>query len=179
MREVGKNKHQQQWVAALEAKFEGKGKPFGREEFDALLSGYSGVSDYPAAIFPEEFIAAYPEAKIVLSIRDEDGWYKSMMDTLWHSWKGSVPDGNPMRSLSDKYHEYLWKSDFPANGRQLFRNHNEVVRRVAPKERFLEFDVKDGWGPLCAFLGKEVPSVPFPRKDDWAAYKASQQKLPK
>lgn len=41
MREVGKNKHQQQWVAALEAKFEGKGKPFGREEFDALLGGCS------------------------------------------------------------------------------------------------------------------------------------------
>jgi len=38
MREVGANQHQDTWIAALEAKFEGKGRPFGREEFDSFLS---------------------------------------------------------------------------------------------------------------------------------------------
>ncbi|GME41039.1 hypothetical protein LSUB1_G006800 [Neofusicoccum parvum] len=179
MREVGKNKHQPSWIAALEAKFEGKGKEFGREEFDSFLSGYSGVSDYPAAIFAEELIAAYPDAKVILSIRDEDGWYNSMMDTLWHAWSTSKSEANPMRSLSDKYHEYMWKSDFPTNGRKLFQDHNELVRKVAPGGKFLEFNVKEGWGPLCAFLEKGVPDAPFPRKDDWAEYKASHQKAPK
>jgi hypothetical protein len=43
MREVGKNKHQCFWIEALEAKFEGKGKPFGREEFDYFLSSYDVI----------------------------------------------------------------------------------------------------------------------------------------
>ena len=47
MREVGKNKHQPQWIAALEAKFEGKGKLFGREEFDSFLNEYSVIPSKP------------------------------------------------------------------------------------------------------------------------------------
>jgi Sulfotransferase domain len=41
MREVGRNKHQRYWILALEAKYEGKGKEFGREEFDELLGDYA------------------------------------------------------------------------------------------------------------------------------------------
>ncbi len=32
-----------------------------------------------------------------------------------------------------------------------------------PKDRLLEYQLADGWGPLCDFLGKPVPDVPFPR----------------
>ncbi|KAH7045331.1 hypothetical protein B0J12DRAFT_155439 [Macrophomina phaseolina] len=102
-----------------------------------------------------------------------------MMGTLWHAWKSSAPDENPMLSLSDRYHEYMWKSDFPTNGRQLVRDHNKLVRQITPKDKFLEFNAKDGWEPLCAFLGKDVPAAAFPHKDDWAEYKASQQTPPK
>jgi hypothetical protein len=43
MREVGKNNHQAMWLEAVEAKFEGKGKPWGREEFERILSGYEVI----------------------------------------------------------------------------------------------------------------------------------------
>jgi len=179
MREVGKNQHQGRWIEALEAKFEGKGKPFGREEFDGFLSGYSGVADYPAAIFPRELIAAYPAAKVILSIRDEDAWYASMLATLWHHWSTHTGAGDaapsPMRALADKYQTLVWGGDFPVRGRAQFRAHNAFVRACAAgtgtEGGFLEWDPRDGWGPLCAFLGKEVPEVPFPRVDDWLEYK--------
>lgn len=41
MREVGKNQHADRWVQALEAKFDGIGKPYGRAEFDELFSGFA------------------------------------------------------------------------------------------------------------------------------------------
>lgn len=128
----------------------------------------------PAAIFPLELITAYPDAKAILSLRDEDAWYNSMLATIWHAW--SDPNANkasPMRLLSDKYQEYLWKSDFPQYGRECFRKHNDFVRSIVPAERLLEFGVVEGWGPLVKFLGKETPDVPFPRADDWASYKAA------
>lgn len=76
-----------------------------------------------------------------------------------------------MRTLSDLYHKHLWNSDFPTYGRVAFREHNDLVRSIAPKHQFLEYDVKEGWEPLCEFLGKEVPEKSFPRADDWLAYK--------
>ncbi|KAB8213682.1 hypothetical protein BDV33DRAFT_209978 [Aspergillus novoparasiticus] len=45
--------------------------------------------------------------------------------------------------------------------------HIEWLREVVPADRLVLFDVKDGWGPLCQTLGKEVPKViPFPRIND-------------
>jgi hypothetical protein len=32
-----------------------------------------------------------------------------------------------------------------------------------PPERLLVFEAKDGWQPLCEFLGVPVPDVPYPR----------------
>ena len=34
--------------------------------------------------------------------------------------------------------------------------------QTVPKEKLLVMDMKKGWGPLCEFLGKPVPSKPFP-----------------
>ncbi|MCJ1248354.1 hypothetical protein MMC30_005571 [Trapelia coarctata] len=53
--------------------------------------------------------------------------------------------------------------------RGVYREHYELVRRVTPKERLLEYRLGDGWGPLCEFLVKEVPDVPFPRVNDQEA----------
>ena len=46
-----------------------------------------------------------------------------------------------------------------------FRQHREEVLRTIPKDRLLIFNLSDGWGPLCEFLGKPVPSEPFPHVD--------------
>lgn len=64
------------WLEALEAKYDGKGKPYGRAEFDKLLGHCQAVSDIPALCFAEELIAAYPEAKVILTVRDVDSWYQ-------------------------------------------------------------------------------------------------------
>ena len=43
-----------------------------------------------------------------------------------------------------------------------YEAHNAQVKAEVPPDRLLVFNVKEGWGPLCAFLGKEVPAEPFP-----------------
>lgn len=64
------------WLEALEAKFDGKGKPYGRAEFDKLFGHCQAVSNMPAILFSEELIESYPEAKVILTLRDVDSWYK-------------------------------------------------------------------------------------------------------
>jgi Sulfotransferase domain len=49
---------------------------------------------------------------------------------------------------------------------QSYLDHNELVRKVCPPERLLEFKLGSGWQPLCEFLGAEVPEVPYPNIND-------------
>ena len=60
----------------------------------------------------------------------------------------------------------------PETGREGYLEHNEHVRAIAPKGKFLEFNVKEGWGPLCKFLEVDVPEGPFPRVNDTATWQA-------
>lgn len=114
-------------------------------------------------------MTAYPSAKIILTVRDEESWYESMTATLWRSHTHSLHKSSP---LSDKYNQYCWNDDFPAHGREYYHKFMELVRSTAPKDRLLEFNVSQGWQPLCDFLGKAVPESAFPRHDDWAVYRA-------
>ncbi|KAK0656856.1 hypothetical protein B0T16DRAFT_452364 [Cercophora newfieldiana] len=182
MREVAKNKHQALWIQAMDAKFEGAGAPWNRDDFERILAGFEGVADYPAAIFPAELAAAYLEAPIILSIRSEDKWYDSMESTLVHLQKTRAPDDQaPMAILSRKYHHHCWGDDFAATGRAFFQKHNQLVRDLGKGRKFLEWQPQDGWAPLCSFLGVDTPpeSTPFPRSDDWVEYKkmVEQEKL--
>ncbi|OJJ44439.1 hypothetical protein ASPZODRAFT_135262 [Penicilliopsis zonata CBS 506.65] len=180
MREVRKSGHTQAWIDLLKAKEEGKVPT--RGDFDAFLGEYSCLSDIPVAIFAAELIAAYPAAKVILSTRDEEGWMKSMHQTIWHhrstgaerAVDGSVP--NERSSVIDLCHEQLWRNNFEAYGRDCFRSHNREVARLMESRPgdFLIYDVRQGWEPLCAFLGKEVPVDGFPHRDDWSDYKGKQ-----
>lgn len=93
-----------------------------------------------------------------------------MMNTLVHHYS-TLPPGSSNMTLAAKYHTHCWGNDFPSNGRDHFKRHNENVRSIAKRRKFLEYDVKQGWGPLCEFLGVSVPDRPFPRVDDWLEYK--------
>lgn len=64
------------WLDAMRAKYDGVGKPFGRFEFDRLLGHCHAVADVPAACFASELIEAYPDAKVILTNRDVDEWYR-------------------------------------------------------------------------------------------------------
>ncbi|KAK7735663.1 hypothetical protein SLS53_007404 [Cytospora paraplurivora] len=87
-----------------------------------------GAADFPAAIFAEELVNAYPEAAVILSIRPEDAWFTSMMLTLWHQYSNTPADSkSPMAPLATKYHTLCWNSDFPTNGRDYFRRHNDIL----------------------------------------------------
>ncbi|KAK5127182.1 hypothetical protein LTR85_008543 [Meristemomyces frigidus] len=177
MRDVAKNGHQEAWKRLLDKKFAGptaSSDEVGAEELEQILSPYSALADFPATIFAEELIRAYPTAKVVLLVRDEDAWFKSMTETLWYQFSGpeQAKTTGPMRSLAETYHRYCWSSDFPKYGREYLRDYYARIRAMAmPGDRQMEYSVKDGWEPLCTFLGVEVPDVPFPRKDDWRELK--------
>lgn len=84
-------RHVNCWIEALQAKIYGKGKPFTSAEFDKLLKNYSAITDAPCVNFIDEMLAAYPNAKVILTLRDPMPWTKSMENVYyrildWRIW---------------------------------------------------------------------------------------------
>ncbi|KAK7002189.1 P-loop containing nucleoside triphosphate hydrolase protein [Favolaschia claudopus] len=174
------------WREAIDAKFHGKGKPYGREEWDQLLGSCQAVTDVPAVLFSEELIAAYPEAKVVLTNRDPAKWWQSYSQSLQQVFLSKRVS---LAGVFDQQHfgkvinfaqtcvttilgvraGYAEKQKSMAR----FVEHYDSVRELVPKERLLEYEVGEGWDRLCAFLGDEVPDTPFPRVNDTEVLKQS------
>jgi hypothetical protein len=167
--------HAQLWLARAQ------GQPI---DWDALFEGCQSTVDWPGCSFYQELMQRYPEAKVLLSVRDPQRWYTSTLNTIYSVRYRSpmrwmmylVPRMRVLRRMLDTI---LWQGTF--HGRftdrayaiEVFNQHNAEVQRVVPPERLLVYEVGQGWEPLCRFLGVPVPQgQPFPHLNDTAAFQA-------
>lgn len=170
------------WIRAFDAKFHGKGEPFSRLQWDQLLAEYGAITDVPALAFWDDLVSAYPEAKVVLMERDIERWYTSFNDAvievMWAKIGNFLADLDrwfvgPLRDVHSRWAEDWMgvhsKEEMRSKAKEKYREHYAQVRRLVPKERLLEYKLGSGWEPLCAFLGREVPDVDFPKVNETAS----------
>lgn len=177
------------WLAIEEAVRSGDTSSIPGHAERIFGSKYSATVDFPACTYFEELLAAYPDAKVVLSVRDSaDAWYRSAADTIANDAVNNavrrmgwiVP---PLRRGYEMLMKCMWenprtfKGEFKSRGREVYEEWNAHVRRTVPGDRLLVFNVKQGWAPLCEFLGKPVPEGPFPNVNDTADFKRSVRRV--
>lgn len=154
------------------------GKPV---DWDRLFAGYQAAVDLPTYAFYTELMAHYPAAKVILTLRDPEAWYKSAAQTIFRlpppplmilfrvlaRFSPKLKLLTTLEPVARKVGvEYFFKHDLSkANVINIFNQHNETVQRTVPPERLLVYDVKQGWAPLCAFLDVPVPALPFPHQN--------------
>lgn len=138
-------------------------------DWDEVFAGYKASVDWPSAHFYAELADRYPDAKVILSLRDPQRWAESMAETILESMasmgldKGPPAADHPMYFGGVLIPQKTFGYDFSeANVIAAFNRHNEEVRRRIPAGRLLEFEAAHGWEPLCAFLGVPVPDAPYP-----------------
>ncbi len=162
MLEVNQNpSHFKVWAEAHE------GKPV---DWDKLFEGYQAAVDWPSCNLWREQMAHYPDAKVLLSKRDPESWYKSVMATIYPSSTSLLDSDDPQARMFGQWAmDIIWqpifdnRMDDPTHAMDVFERHNETVVKEVPKERLLVFEAKDGWAPLCEFLGVPVPEEDYPR----------------
>jgi hypothetical protein len=171
------------WYQALNAKFRG-GKKFTREDWDRMFGNCRAISDLPAILFAEELMEAYPEAKVILSTRDADSWYQSVTATfepMVTNWP--IRFAHFFHPVTFQYeiiitiYHYFFRGSFERNGKTIYANHNNMVRRLVPKERLLEYHVREGWKPLCDWLGKDTPKREIPNVNSGEEFRGHILKL--
>ncbi|HTR51976.1 MAG TPA: sulfotransferase [Kofleriaceae bacterium] len=162
MVEVFANNDFAHWTAA------GRGE---RVDWPKLLGKYAAAVDWPASAFWPELAAQYPDAMILLSTRDAEGWFKSATDTIFAFRQPPPP---PMREMLDVMPGSRFTSAVRDHDAAIaaYEKHNAHVRATAPRDRLVEWHPGDGWGPLCAALKLPVPSEPFPHVNTTEEFKA-------
>lgn len=151
--------HAAAWLRAAEG---------GPVDWHRLLDGYGATVAWPASAFWRELAQAYPAARVLLLVRDADAWYDSVAATLFRTRPAdaTTDERTPLRDRTIE--RIVWQGTFGgrfadrAHAIGVYRAHLDRVRREVPRGRLVEVDVADGWGPLCAALGVDVPDEPFP-----------------
>jgi hypothetical protein len=167
MSETHKNPdHRKVWGSAA------RGEPVDWRE---VLKGYEATMDWPWCTYYKELMRAFPDAKVLLSVRDPEEWYESTITTIYSMYKISryishgpapVPAGGGIGIWGDTFSGHFEDRE---QAIAVFERHNEEVVRHVPPERLLVYEAKEGWGPLCEFLGVGVPEgLPFPHLNGYA-----------
>lgn len=165
---INRPRHVAFWQSALNR------KPV---DWRTFFQPYQATVDWPGCTFYKELMAVYPEAKVLLTVREPSKWYNSTEQTIY-SVQESIPrwlhfllalvSGN--FQLAD---QLIWQGTFHgrfadrAYALEIFQRHIAEVKQVVPAERLLVYQVQEGWEPLCHFLEVPVPTgKPFPHLND-------------
>jgi hypothetical protein len=156
----------------------------GEPVWDEVFAGQGSTADWPGGYFYKELADFYPEAKVLLSVRDPESWERSFRETIWTMSYGKslMPLLAHARAEVDpRFERYLalvdrmfWGpqgtfADGNAEPSQLIEQmlrHHEQVKATIPADRLLVWEVGEGWEPLCEFLDLPVPDEPLPHAND-------------
>ncbi|MGH8461444.1 MAG: sulfotransferase family protein [Stenotrophobium sp.] len=158
--------------------------PDSRHDWEKVFSRYTAAVDNPAVCVWRELLAAYPDAKVVLTVhtRGAQTWYDSTIETIYFTetlWqfkvlKALTPFG---RKFGQMCHKLIWQRshkgtmDDRKKAIEHYQQHIETVKAAVPPEQLLVFSVDQGWDPLCNFLGVPVPASKFPNVNDRVEFK--------
>ncbi|MGB1012213.1 MAG: sulfotransferase, partial [Thiolinea sp.] len=155
-------------------------------DWDTILTGYQAIVDIPGQRYYQELMQAYPDAKVILSTRNPARWYDSVQQTIYQThqlnevettwWWLRYPLSERRKNkalLGGLIGRILWDDYFAQRFEDkdyvlsVYENHLKAVRAHVPAEQLLEFDVAEGWQPLCDFLDVPVPpQEAFPHVND-------------
>jgi hypothetical protein len=169
----------EQWERALD----------GEGPWEEIFAGYASTVDWPGGFFYAELLDAYPEAKVLLSVRDPQRWEPSFRETIWDMCFGDTLIHNlsaARAKVDPRWERYLrlidrmfWiergtfaggAGETPETMIAAMARHEAAVKELVPAERLLVWDVTEGWGPLCEFLEVPVPAEPLPHANDREAF---------
>lgn len=150
----------------------------GRPDFERIFSGFRSAVDFPVSAYWQDVLAATPGAKVILSDRDPGDWYGSFSQTIlplildkatWpdirRAWFAMIDEVIVAKALGGRTDREGILAAYRANA--------AAARALEAQGRALVLRSRDGWPPLCDFLGVEVPDEPYPKTNPRAEFFAA------
>ncbi|ORZ04358.1 P-loop containing nucleoside triphosphate hydrolase protein [Absidia repens] len=142
------------------------------DEWEKVYGKYTAAVDWPTCTFYKELSERYPDAKVILTVRTPESWYKSMHNTIFKQASKGVDDSPTHVANVFNMTKHIFLNGVLENDPEkihdqeylcgVFRDHIAEVKRTIPADRLLVFELGSGWEPLCKFLNKDIPDEPYP-----------------
>ncbi len=139
-------------------------------DWHQLFQGYKASVDWPSCNYWREQMAAFPDAKVILSRRDSEMWYASIMNTIWRVTQFGAEQQDPRARVgADMAYEVIWDAVFDRRMDDkdhviaCYEAHNQQVIDEVPDDKLLVYEPGQGWQPVCEFLGVPIPDEDYPR----------------
>ena len=170
--EVAKNPgHRELWNSALDGK---------SVDWDYMFRSYKSTIEWPSVTFFDEIFQQFPHAKVILTLRDPESWYESAQNTIFEALEMSDHNPDPGKRESQRLtrrlilgHTFGERYREKEHVLEVYRKHIQHVMEFVPGEQLLQFEVKEGWKPLCDFLQMSIPVDPFPKVNERSDFIAS------
>lgn len=148
-------------------------------DWDKIYENFDAAVDWPTVTFYKDLLLRYPEAKVLLTVRSAESWYKSAKNTIHKASMASMkaPADHPvarLRNMSSVVldgliaNEELFSDEEKI--KQIYLDHIEDVKKNVPAQQLLIMELGEGWTRLCNFLGKEIPNEPYPNSNSTEAF---------
>lgn len=172
---IRRPEHLELWEAAA------AGRPV---DWEDVFEGWESTVDWPGCTFWEQLVEVWPDAPVILTVRDPGAWYESCLRSIHAAaeagrkgeLKGGTDDPPPPEVMKIIF-AVVWGGTFQNRfldrdfAIETYMRHNEAVRAGVPDDRLLVWNAGDGWGPLCDFLGVDEPEEPFPHLNDRSSFR--------
>lgn len=144
-------------------------------DWDRVFDGFRATVDWPSARYWRVLAVHFPKAKILLSHRDPDSWYRSMDKTIL----GKARDPLHANSMAAHVCQSVFGDRAPSRAHAIATYERNIaeVQAAFGEDRLLNYELGSGWVPLCRFLGVDLPPVPYPRGNDSKEYHARGREL--
>jgi hypothetical protein len=162
----------------------------GAPDWKRIFGDAHSTVDWPSARYYRELMDHYPDAKVLLSVRDGEDWVRSMRETVWGIFHGDsvIHHVSEARAVLDPLwrrftalmNRMTWDEETGAlagdtsteEGLAAVMNRwNDSVKSTVPADRLLVWDPREGWEPICGMLEVDVPAEPLPRLNDTASFR--------
>jgi hypothetical protein len=142
-------------------------------DWEAMFRDYRSAVDWPATHYWRQLSEHYSDARVILTMRDPEGWYRSYTKTIGPVIHSPVPaDASEDLHLHRRtIRKIILEDTFrnrdhdPVYAIGAFMARAERVARTIDPDRLLVYEISWGWKPLCDFLGVPVPAEPFPHRN--------------
>jgi len=164
-----------QWQAAADGE---------SADWEKVFEGWESTVDWPACTYWEQIWETFPDAKVLLSVRDPESWYASCQKSIHASAqaaaKGELEGGSVTVSpeAMKMINGVIWNGTFEGRfddkefALDVYNRHNEDVKSKVPADKLLVYEIKQGWEPLCEFLEVPVPDTDMPHLNDATSFRA-------
>eukprot|EP00927_Polykrikos_kofoidii_P082805 TRINITY_DN8326_c0_g1_i8.p1 TRINITY_DN8326_c0_g1~~TRINITY_DN8326_c0_g1_i8.p1 ORF type:complete len:308 (-),score=31.89 TRINITY_DN8326_c0_g1_i8:88-1011(-) len=146
--------------------------------------GFNASTDFPTCVLYLHQLRRNPTAKIILTLRSSaETWAESFLDTI--ARESRITQRFPLNMWFPPSFGALRVWMYTSVGMRLdpdslmpsledsvaaYKRWEAHVRASVPAEQLLVHEFRDGWKPLCDFLGVPIPEGPYPRAPNDRAF---------